>query len=257
MGEEDRVLVTNIQRMCFHDGPGIRTTVFLKGCNLHCPWCANPENISPSVQEYELDGRKGVYGKIYSCVELLEEVLKDRAYYGDDGGVTFSGGEPLLQISKLSPLLERLKELGISTAIETALHVPLAAWEGAADLIDHYMVDLKILDDSLCGSVIGGDVCCYEDNFEYLEKLGKSITIRIPLNHEYTMKEENMHLIEEFLKIHYRFPVEIFAMHDLGAKKYESLKIEPPALKEVTANEIKTVADILAKNGSAVIINKL
>ena len=97
----DKILITNIQRMCFHDGPGIRTTVFLKGCNLHCPWCANPENISALPQAYERDGRKGLYGKEFSEEELLKEVLKDRRFYEDGGGVTFSGGEPLLQIKAL------------------------------------------------------------------------------------------------------------------------------------------------------------
>lgn len=254
--EKDSVLVTNIQRMCFHDGPGIRTTVFLKGCNLHCPWCANPENISASPREYELDGRKGVYGDYYSTDEILTELLKDRVYYADGGGVTFSGGEPLLQIAKLIPLLQKLQELGISTAVETALQVPVSVWQDAADLIDHYIIDLKILDPQSCGSVLGGNVSCYERCFEFLERRGTDVTLRIPLNHEYTMREENLRLLEDFLKKHSEIPVEIFATHDLGSKKYESLGMKPPVFKEVSDDEIAAVSDRFERNGSRVSINK-
>ena len=253
---KDGVLITNIQRMCFHDGPGIRTTVFLKGCNLHCPWCANPENISASPQEYELDGRKGVYGNLYSCEELFAEVMKDYEYYSPDGGVTFSGGEPLLQIAKLIQLLSELKKHGISTAVETALQVPLAIWQDAADLIDHYIVDLKILDIEQCRSIIGGDVNCYESCFAFLEERDADITLRIPLNHEYTMREENIDLLDDFLKRHSDIPVEIFATHDLGSRKYESLSMKLPVFRKVSDDDIAVVSKRFDRDGLKVSINK-
>ena len=93
-----KVRITDIQHFSLHDGPGIRTTVFLKGCSLKCPWCANPECISSEIQ--------GEFGYDISLEELEKEILKDEPYYKTGGGVTFSGGEPLLQIKNYEELLK-------------------------------------------------------------------------------------------------------------------------------------------------------
>ena len=85
------MLITNIQRFSLHDGPGIRTTVFLKGCSIKCPWCSNPENIKNYPEVYYKDGVKGIYGKEFSLDEIYAEIVKDRVFYEDNGGVTFSG----------------------------------------------------------------------------------------------------------------------------------------------------------------------
>ena len=78
--EEKNILLTNIQRFSLHDGPGIRTTVFLKGCSLRCPWCSNPENLKPHPEKYMKDGIDGIYGKYYSASELVKECLKDKNF---------------------------------------------------------------------------------------------------------------------------------------------------------------------------------
>lgn len=109
------MLITNIQRFSLHDGPGIRTTIFLKGCSLRCPWCSNPENIKPYPEKYYKDGIEGIYGKNYTCDEVYNEIIKDRAFYDENGGVTFSGGEALLYVNELLPLLEKLKKERITT----------------------------------------------------------------------------------------------------------------------------------------------
>lgn len=90
------MLITNIQRFSLHDGPGIRTTVFMKGCSLRCPWCSNPENLNPYPEKYTKKGINGIYGREYTCDEVYYEIIKDRAFYGSDGGVTFSGGRSLI-----------------------------------------------------------------------------------------------------------------------------------------------------------------
>ena len=110
------VRVTDIQRFSLNDGEGIRTTVFLKGCSIKCPWCANPECISSKIQ--------GEFGYDISLDDLENEILKDEPYYETGGGVTFSGGEPLLQIRSLEPLLKSLKHKNINICFETALFVP-------------------------------------------------------------------------------------------------------------------------------------
>lgn len=111
---KEYMLITNIQRFSLHDGPGIRTTIFLKGCSLRCPWCSNPENIKPYPEKYYKDGIEGIYGKNYTCDEVYNEIIKDRAFYDENGGVTFSGGEALLYVNELLPLLEKLKKERIS-----------------------------------------------------------------------------------------------------------------------------------------------
>ena len=257
MPTNNEVLVTNIQRMCFHDGPGIRTTVFLKGCNLHCPWCANPENISNTPQEYVYDGKKGIYGRHYTFEELLNELTKDKAFYGNDGGVTFSGGEPLLFMERLMPVLNGLKENEINIAIETALQVPYNKWNGGMDFIDHYIIDLKILEPLLCRDVLGGNIDCYEDNVDYLEKNKKDMLLRIPLNAEYTMRESNLILIEKFLSKHRNIPVEVFATHNLGERKYESMNISAPMLENISEETLSLVASRLGRYTSKVSINKI
>lgn len=145
------VLLSGIQRFCVHDDPGIRTTAFLKGCHLHCPWCSNPESMDFGV-EYRVSGEKCIreahgcmirgdcpavrggsvdcrdyekctigavsrYGEEMGCEELCERLLRDRSYYGKDGGVTFSGGEALLQARELEPLIRALAEEGISVCV--------------------------------------------------------------------------------------------------------------------------------------------
>ena len=257
MLSKNEVLVTNIQRMCFHDGPGIRTTVFLKGCNLHCPWCANPENISSTPQEYVYDGKKGIYGRYYTFEELLNELTKDKAFYGHDGGVTFSGGEPLLHMERLMPVLSGLKEEEINIAIETALQIPYKKWNVVMDFIDHYIIDIKILEPSLCKDVLGGNIDCYEENIDYLEGSNKDMLFRIPLNVEYTMRESNLILIEKFLAKHRNTPVEVFATHNLGERKYESINIPAPGLDNISEEVLNSVASRLGRYTSKLSINKI
>lgn len=122
--------ITNIQRFSLHDGPGIRTTVFLKGCSIRCPWCSNPENINHQIEKYVKDGKEGFYGKEYSVDEVLKEVLKDKIFYEDNGGVTFSGGEALLYAKELLPLMEQIKQNNISIAVESSLsyHQVILRW---------------------------------------------------------------------------------------------------------------------------------
>ena len=143
----------NIQRFCTDDGPGIRTTVFFKGCNLRCAWCHNPESQLRDVQlmffadkcigcgkcsekcpnaleSCQLCGNCALYcpedareicGREYSADEVMDEILKDRAYYeASGGGVTFSGGECMLQINFLCELLKLCRDNGIHTAVDTA-----------------------------------------------------------------------------------------------------------------------------------------
>ncbi len=149
-----KAVITNIQRYCYHDGPGIRTTVFFKGCSLRCQWCSNPENICPGIDgsdeaECKAGGKTWpcLGGKYVSVDTLAKELLKDEIFFTDSGGgVTASGGEPLLQADFVSELFRVLRELGISTAVETAGNVP---WENMKKVLpqtDYLIYDIKLID---------------------------------------------------------------------------------------------------------------
>lgn len=259
------VLVSNIQRMCMHDGPGIRTTIFLKGCNLHCPWCANPENIAIEQQIFWDEskckrsngtcvynsncpatcmnfqvancnvadsknicplGALGVYGKDWEADKLYEETLKDRLYWGDEGGITFSGGEPLLHIYQLQELMDMYRRSGISMAMETSLFAGEEALRLAMDYVSFFYVDVKVLEEESCKSVLGGDVNRYLYNVELLMSVRdkKQIVFRIPCSTQYVLTEENMQKIRQLLNKYRNCSVELLHIHHMAEHKYRSLQ---------------------------------
>ena len=252
-----KVRVTNIQRFSLQDGPGIRTTVFFKGCNLRCPWCANPENINYDIQEYydSETCEKGIFGYDIELEELEKEILKDEKFYKmNNGGVTFSGGEPLLQFECIEPLLKELKSRNINICVETALFVPRKFLEIALKYVDEYIVDLKILDEEICKIVLNGKVMVYYKNIERLSKEKKDITIRIPVTEEYTLQEENKKKIFLLLQALKPKKVEIFKIHRLAEKKYKALNKDMVELKTVSENTMeKFLEELLELKINAVI----
>lgn len=243
------LLVTNIQRMCFHDGPGIRTTVFLKGCSIHCPWCSNPENINPSIEEYDDGGKTGTYGRWYSCKELVDELGKDCLFFENGGGITFSGGEPLLQSKALFPIVAELNSRHINVAVETALFVPPRNLIGLAELVDHFIVDIKILEKESCLNKLGGELGLYYENVDYLHQRKKIAMFRIPLCREYTYTDENLELLAGFLSNYRDVLVQVFSVHKLGEKKYKSLGKEMPLVKGVDKEALDEFCSSLIDKG--------
>ena len=251
-----KVIVSNIQRFCLHDGPGIRTTVFLKGCSLRCPWCSNPENINFNIQEYEYDGIKSFYGKEMDLEEIEKEILKDEKYYANGGGVTFSGGECLLFFKKLEPLLKNLNQKKINICIETALNVPEEFVDIAIKYVDEFYVDLKIL----ClkdASKINIDVDLYKKNIKKIFENKCNVTFRIPLVPEYTSTKENINEIIKLLKEYKPKKVEIFKTHKLAYKKYQTLGLKMINIKEITKEEIDEIKREIKKLGIETIICKI
>lgn len=244
-----KVRVTNIQRFSLQDGPGIRTTVFLKGCSIQCPWCANPENIEYKLQEYN-DGKDEVFGYDIELEDLEKEILKDEKYYVlNNGGVTFSGGEPLLQFDKLEELLKRLKTKNINICIETALYVPQNLLEIALKYVDEFIVDVKILDKEQCKKMLNGDIEIYYKNIETLFKSNKNILLRIPVTKEYTLDENNKPKILELLKMYKPEKVEIFKLHKLAKKKYTVLNKEMKEFEEVQDKEMESFLNEIKQLG--------
>ena len=243
---EKNILLTNIQRFSLHDGPGIRTTVFLKGCSIHCPWCSNPENLLHREQRYvkmNHNGKveeEGTYGKWYSPDELYSEVIKDKAFYGScnanlatyldslPGGVTFSGGECMLQMKELDPMLLRLNDEQIHTIVETSLFCSSVQLSIAIKHIDLFYVDIKVLNDDLCSSSLGGRIELYKNNLVTLLNSGKPVVFRLPVIGGYTDSEENRKAVVELIESKAKsysnlLKIEILKEHNLGTNKYQSL----------------------------------
>lgn len=262
--------VSSIQRGCIHDGDGVRTTVFLNGCHLHCPWCCNPE--TSHIVAYFVDSDKceefrssslcadcfnhGGGRPLHECpfgavkptssrldiAHLFETLLKDKnLYHESEGGVTFSGGEPMLQIDALTPLLSKLTEAGINIAIETTLYVPAQSVELSAPYIDEYIIDLKLqpsmfLDEEKYLSIISS-------NLELIQSKRKRFRIVF-----FNGVESRTADIITALKLLNIKDIEILKCHNLAENKYKKLGLDF-APHEVTDSNIECFAKALSDAG--------
>lgn len=255
-----KVRITNIQRFSLHDGEGIRTTIFLKGCNLRCPWCANPENLAFEFTKYKKEetNEQGIFGQDIEALDLFEEIIKDKPYYEiSNGGVTFSGGEPLLFIKALEPLLKKLKEENINITIETALQVPTELVEIASQYSDQFIIDIKILDAKKCKEILKGDIELYYKNLEMLAFKHQISIFRIPLAKEYTLEKNNLEQIKILLQTYAHKKVEIFKIHNLSESKYRAMGKEMPTFQNIEDEEVKKVYQTIKELGSEVEILKI
>lgn len=237
--------VSCIQRFSTGDGPGIRTTVFLKGCNLKCPWCHNPENQSAEVQTLCYKTEKEItYGKMMTVKEIIDDVFEDIDFYRESGGgVTFSGGEPLLQSKCLSELLKELKNAGISTLIDTAGCLPWDNFEDVINDTDIFYFDYKTADEELYKTVISGDKTLVLSNLKKLIEQNKTVHARIPLIPDFNMKDEDCEKIcADLLNFGVKY-VDLLPFHRLGSSKYEAMGIDY-AYKNVTPPQKEDIEKI-------------
>lgn len=205
-------LITDIQRCSVHDGPGIRTTIFFKGCPLKCIWCHNPECISFNAEilsypekcigcgmcdEGCFSGAKVVCGKEMTTEEIFKQILMDKPYFGKYGGVTFSGGEALAHPEMLAKLIKLCKSEGIHTAIETSLYI---FNEDILKQLDFVMADLKIWDDEKHRQYTGVSNVIIKENFKKLDNLNVPFVVRTPLIPNITDSVENISKIRDFVK---------------------------------------------------------
>ena len=260
-----QILVSDIQRFSLHDGPGIRTTVFLKGCTLRCPWCSNPETIRPQPQPLLRDGKQIICGRWMKDTDLILELMKDRTFFAQKmsgcnqetgwqisradeirllpGGVTFSGGEPLAQIRQISPVIGKLHEEGIHIACESSLYIGEEEMTLALEQIDFFYADLKILDPDKAMQFQHGDTKRYLTNLERLLKYRRNgkripVVIRVPVIAGYTdgkeQRDSAVRLLTR-LKEENAAPlqVELLKEHALGRGKYTSLGLPAPEYRGV------------------------
>jgi len=204
-------ILFDIKRFAVHDGPGIRTTVFFKGCPLDCSWCHNPESRCPTAEDVAVRRRDGSHsgsparnrtiGYTISTEAVVEEILKDEIFYTQSrGGVTFSGGEPMAQVDFLVALLTRCRENQLHTAIDTCGYARWDEFEQVRDMVDLFLFDLKPMDEHSHQRLTGVSNATIHENLRRLADHGEDIVIRLPLIPEITDTEENWGAVASFLR---------------------------------------------------------
>ncbi|MBN1161857.1 MAG: glycyl-radical enzyme activating protein [Dehalococcoidales bacterium] len=277
-------LVTNIQGYSIHDGPGIRTVVFMKGCNLECQWCSNPECISPHPEvglikklctkcgkcaevcpnnalEYQADkppridrarcdgcgiccsacsyGALVLYGRAMNAEEIYDAINRDKMFYeASGGGVTASGGEPLLQPQLVCDLFQKCQRASIHTCIETAGCAPESALKQVLPYTDYILYDLKHLNSEKHRKYTGqpNELILY--NAGIAAESGVETLFRMPLVPGINDDEQNIKESVDFLHGlgNNSLRIELMPYHRLGKGKYESLDREYP-LSDVLSPE--------------------
>lgn len=172
-------VVFDIKRGSIKDGPGIRTSVFLKGCPLRCVWCHNPESQSPEIQKAVMT--EEVCGREMSVEEVMDEVLADKPFYGAEGGMTLTGGEPLLQADFALLLATAAKHENIHVAVDTCGQARWKSFEQMLSVTDLFLYDLKCMDPVRHKTLTGVDNALILDNLRRLDAAGAKTWIRCPL----------------------------------------------------------------------------
>lgn len=262
----------NIQRFSTHDGDGIRSILFLKGCSLACPWCQNPESRSPkhsllfdersclaecnacsdvcpsiersqgsgdiTINRQTLDQSQiialrnvcptqalSVCGEEAKEETIINTLMKDKPFYDQSGGgVTFSGGEPLMQSELVSSIASKLKQQDVNTAIETCMHVPWKNVEQAAPFIDCWLADLKHTNDEKFQQWAQGSLKRIKANFQKLAPIAKRIVIRVPVVPGFNDTEAELADIIDFAaSLESCQEIHLLPYHTLGINKYRLL----------------------------------
>ncbi len=274
-----KALIFDIQRGSYVDGPGIRTTVFFKGCNLRCKWCHNPESRSTSAQilfykdkciscgkcaqvcphglkKCTLCGKcetfcptsaRKLCGVLYTPDEIVSEILKDKPYYGNSGGVTFSGGECMLNVGFLEECLRLCKSSGVNIAVDTAGNVKWASFERVLPLTDLFLYDVKCVSPDLHVLGTGADNRLILDNLAKLSRSGAKIIVRVPLIPGFNDDEREFVKIADLLSGLNIVKVEVLPYHSMGEHKWAAAGLSPTRYRVPSASEIEKFRGFFAK----------
>ncbi len=287
-------MITGVKRFEIHDGPGIRTTVFLKGCPLRCLWCHNPETNLPGAQLlYYPDrcigcgtcarlctchkiGKDGhtldrmactgcgmcvsacpakalqLRGRYVPAEELAEELAEDRIFFdASGGGVTLSGGEPLMQPLFSVELLKRLGEMGIHTAMDTSLYASEAVIARVTPFVRLLLVDIKAIDEQVHLRYTGVSNEPILRNIRRLDQDNRAMEFRVPCIPECNMGQ--IEKIAEFVGLlKHRYPVKLLPYHDFGNAKSQALGRKQPRFKIPSDQEMEQAAEAFRARGIAV-----
>lgn len=266
-------LISGIKRMEIHDGDGLRTTVFFKGCPMKCIWCHNPESISYEKQVAFFKAKcigcgicKGErteataaacpaealisYGREYEAQELTEELLKDRAFFENSGGgVTLSGGECLSQPDFAEEVAKKLRLAGISVYIDTCGFVETEVFDRIIPYTDKFLYDIKAIDGEVHKKCTGRDNALILKNLKYITEKGCAVEIRYPLVAGYNDSECSK--IGSFLKpLSGITKVKVLRYHRFAASRYAALGMENTLPNtETTPQDMEKAIETLKKYG--------
>ena len=222
----DRVgRIFDIQRYSIHDGPGIRTIVFLKGCYLRCKWCCNPESQEYAIQNMLRAGKVEVMGRDVSVGELMDEISKDRVYYErSGGGITLSGGECMAQPDFSEALLRACHEYGLTTAIETTAYADRSVVERLLPHVDHFLMDIKHTDSAKHEAFTGKPNGKILENARYIAENARHLIIRVPVVPTFNATEDEIRAIARFAdSLPGVTELHLLPYHRLGQDKYTGL----------------------------------
>ena len=291
----------DVKRFAVHDGPGIRTTLFLKGCSLRCIWCHNPESRPPQPElaihypkctgcgecakfcschkitagEHEFDrarcracgrceevcpaGALELFGKSMTVDEAAEKLLEDRIFYADGGGITLSGGEPLLQSGFCAELLPRMKEEKIHCAVDTCGNVPWSAFEAVLPYTDMFLYDFKCADPEKHLRLTGARNDLLLENLRKLDGTGKNIEIRMVMVPGLTMGEADLRGAGEFLsRLRNVSAVRLLAYHALARSKFKAVG-HPDTMPDAESPDVEALekSATILRSFSLNVINSL
>lgn len=230
--------IFDIQRFSVHDGGGIRTIVFLKGCPLRCKWCCNPEGQNFKIENMTLAGKEKVVGQDVTVGEVLDIIERDRIYYRrSGGGLTLSGGECLAQPQFAVALLRAAKERGINTAIESTGFADFSVISEYLPYVDLYLMDIKHIDSVKHKEFTGQPNELIKENAKKITDSGTRLIVRVPVIPTFNATEEEIGEIAKFAKgLKGVNEIHLLPYHRIGTDKYKGLVrdysltgIEPPS----------------------------
>ncbi len=249
-------LIFSIKRYSIHDGPGIRVSFFMKGCPLSCWWCHNPEGISPDPEIVEeshrigekLIKRKENAGKYYSADDLLRILERERIFMTEsNGGVTFSGGEPLYQFDFLLEALRACRANGFHTAVDTSGYSSAENYLAILPYTNLFLFDIKHLDDLKHVECTGVSNARILENFDLISGSRSDIYVRIPVIPGYNDSQEHLERLRNFIAAHSTDNLKMICLlpfHKTGSSKYRKFGIpykmkdlQPPSKQRM--NELK------------------
>ncbi len=283
-----------LKRFAIHDGPGIRTTLFLKGCPLSCLWCHNPEGkgFKPEIALYNhkctqclncisvcennvhvfnenhslnrsacafcqkcekacFNNAIEIFGKEITVDEALKMVTEDKLFYttSNGGGVTVSGGEPLMQAEFVKELFIKLKEMGIHTCVDTCGYVDKKAFDLVAPYTDLFLYDIKAFSEETHIKCTGKSNKIIWENLEYLNKINKPVVIRFPFVPSFNDFEAD-DIAKKLSTFKNILSVDILPYHNFSSSKYEALDLKDtmPKIPTPTKEQTESIKAIFRKH---------
>ncbi|MCO7124433.1 glycyl-radical enzyme activating protein [Sporolactobacillus shoreicorticis] len=247
---EKKACVFNIQRYSIHDGPGIRTIIFMKGCPLRCKWCFNPESQSYKPMKD--------FGTMMSVQDVFDEIKKDQgAYRRSGGGITFSGGEALTHPDFVEEVIKVCRMSGWTTAVETEAYVPEKTIHRLVPQLDYVLLDIKAIPSDLHKEGTGVTNELILQNALIINEIAKNVVVRVPVIPTFNYSEKQINYICRFAKhMNHVETIHLLPYTDFGKSKYKMLDrtYELEGIKPLSADDLLPLRELVEGHGFKCVI---